>query len=348
MTEFIVEFFEDSKGVQPAREFILSLDEKSRAKVLMMGLGFTVSISSGMTLIAHVFPTLAFTSAAKVITGLSTPSMLSYSAIAFPIGLVIYILMLLMFRIFIKADTSKLDNADVSALRASLPKMDKKEILSVIIFGIVVLLWIIPEFFVNCNVEAIKTFFSRIKGFKTVFPPMLGALAFFIIRIDHKPILEVGDAFKNGVPWGSLVMCAGTLALGSGINYGLADYLKSTLGSQLAGVSAIGLVIIFLLWALIQTNLSSNMTTATVVSTVAATLIAATPSLGVNSVVLILLIGMLSSFAFATPPSMPHIAIIGKGDYCNTKEVLAYGSLLMIISLGVAFAGYFYGNLIMR
>jgi len=36
MTEFIVEFFEDSKGVQPARELILSLDEKSRAKVLMM------------------------------------------------------------------------------------------------------------------------------------------------------------------------------------------------------------------------------------------------------------------------------------------------------------------------
>ena len=45
---------------------------------------------------------------------------------------------------------------------------------------------------------------------------------------------------------------------------------------------------------------------------------------------------MMSSFAFATPPSMPHIAIISASESCTTKDTLIYGSILMIISIIIA------------
>ena len=55
------------------------------------------------------------------------------------------------------------------------------------------------------------------------------------------------------------------------------------------------------------------MVTATLVGTVASTVIASTFST-LNLEATICIIGMLSSFAFATPPSMPHIAIISSSE----------------------------------
>ena len=50
----------------------------------------------------------------------------------------------------------------------------------------------------------------------------------------------------------------------------------------------------------------------------------------------ICIVGMLSSFAFATPPSMPPIAIIASSETCSTKDVFIYGSILMVLSLIVS------------
>ena len=86
------------------------------------------------------------------------------------------------------------------------------------------------------------------------------------------------------------------------------------------------------------------MVTATLVATIAASIITSTTmSLNLNAT--ICLIGMMASFAFATPPSMPHIAIAAGSDYCSTKDVLIYGSALMLISIIVAvFIGYPIGS----
>ena len=169
-------------------------------------------------------------------------------------------------------------------------------------------------------------------------PPLLGTLILCIVRIENKPLINVGDAFKNGVPWGSLVMCAATLALGEAIksdDVGLITYLQSSLGNALINLSPILLLIIFALWAAIQTNLSSNMVTATLVSTVASTILASTIT-SLNLEATICIIGMLASFAFATPPSMPHIAIISSSESCSAKDVFIFGSILMLLSVIVA------------
>lgn len=303
------------------------------AKVLTMGLAFTVSISSGMTPIAHVFPVLAM-NAANI-----TISPIAYMGMAIPVGLITFLLMILMFRLFIKVPENKLNKVDVSILKKQLAKIDSKDILTLSIFVVVILLWIIPSLFKSVSPE----FYNAINQYGTAMPPLLGTLLLCIIRVKGEPLCKIDDAFKKGVPWGSLIMCAATLVLGSVLTndaVGIKSFLQTSLSPHLKSLPAILLLIIFVVWAAIQTNLSSNMVTATLVATIAATILtSASTQLNLNAT--ICLIGMMASFAFATPPSMPHIAIAAGSDYCTTKDVLIFGSALMFISIIISIAiGY--------
>ena len=308
---------------------LLNIEKDDKiSKVLMLGLGFTVSISSGMTPIAHVFPILAINAANIEV------STFEYIAIAFPAGLFLFLLTYLVLILCIRPKKDSLNFENVANLKKSLQKLDKKDIITLIIFISVLVLWIVPSIF-EFIYYPIYEFFNK---YGTTMPPLLGTILLCVIRVEEKPLLEVGDAFKNGVPWASLIMCAATLALGEAIkseDIGLIAYLQTNLGNSLVSLSPIILLIIFALWAAIQTNLSSNMVTATLVGTVASTVIASTFST-LNLEATICIIGMLSSFAFATPPSMPHIAIISSSETLSTKEVFIYGLIIMLLSVLVA------------
>lgn len=308
---------------------LLNIEKDDKiSKVLMLGLGFTVSISSGMTPIAHVFPILAINAANIEV------STFEYIAIAFPAGLVLFLLTYLVLILCIRPKKDGLNFENVANLKKSLQKLDKKDIITLVIFISVLVLWIVPSIF-EFIYYPIYEFFNK---YGTIMPPLLGTILLCVIRVEEKPLLEVGDAFKNGVLWASLIMCAATLALGEAIkseDIGLITYLQTNLGNSLVSLSPIILLIIFALWAAIQTNLSSNMVTATLVGTVASTVIASTFST-LNLEATICIIGMLSSFAFATPPSMPHIAIISSSETLSTKEVFIYGVIIMLLSVLVA------------
>ena len=299
----------------------LKLEKRDKvAKILMLGLGFTVSISSGMTPIAHVFPILAINAANLEV------STFEYIALAFPTGLVLFFLMYLLLIICIRPKKDGLNFENVAKLKETTQKLDKKDIIILIIFIVVLFLWIVPSLFEFIYYPIYEAF----NKYGTIMPPLLGTILLSIIRVDKKPLISVEDAFKNGVPWGSLIMCAATLALGEAIkneDIGLITYLQSTLAldNSLVSLPALVLLIIFALWAAVQTNLSSNMVTATLVATVASTILTSTFS-SLNLEATICVIGMIASFAFATPPSMPHIAIISASFYLwiNTYGNISY------------------------
>lgn len=310
------------------------------AKVLMLGLGFTVSISSGMTPIAHVFPILALSAA-----GIEMSPIL-YMGFAIPTGLIIFILMLIMLLLFIKPEAEKFKDLDIGVIKENIPSINKKDIITLVVFIFVILLWIVPSLFKDVSSD----FYNAINKYGTAMPPILGTILLCVIEVDEKPILNIVEAFKNGVPWGSLLMCSATLALGAALTndaIGIKLWLSENLTPVLSNLPSLLVLIIFITWAAIQTNLSSNMVTATLVATVASgILITGNFSLNLNAV--IALIGMMASFAFATPPSMPHIAIVAGSDYASTKDVLLFGGALMLISILISLlVGYPLGMLIL-
>ncbi len=296
------------------------------AKVMLLGLGFTVSISSGMTPIAHVFPLLAMSAAHIEV------SSLVYMGIAIPTGVVIFLLMLLMFFIYLRKDADVIKGIDVSSLKENIKKIDAKDIVTLVIFIVVILLWILPSIFKNVSIE----FYDAINQYGTAMPPLLGTILLCVIRIKNEPIIKIDDALKNGIPWGSLLMCAATLVLGSALtnnDIGIKTVLSNAIGSSIGSLPILVLLIIFVSWAAIQTNLSSNMVTATLVASVAGTVLASSNIATNEYNTIICLIGMMASFAFATPPCMPHIAIVAGDENCSTKDVLIFGSILMVISI---------------
>lgn len=310
------------------------------ASILMMGLGFTVSLSSGMTTISHVFPVLAMSAAGINI------SPIAYMGMAIPTGLLVFAVMYLIFIIFAKPDIDRLKNLDVSNLKNNLAPISKKDIITLVIFLSVVALWIVPSLFEGVWPE----FYAFFNKYGTAMPPIFGAILLCIVRVDDQPLIKIDDAFKNGVPWGSIMMCVATLALGAVLtndNVGLKAFLQTNIGAFLSTSSAVVLLIVFTSWAAIQTNLSSNMVTATLVASVVASILASNSNL-INYNVVICLIGMLASFAFATPPAMPHIAIVAGSEYSSTKDVLIFGSILMVVSVIFAcLVGYPLGTLFM-
>ncbi len=319
---------------------VTNINKKDKiAKFLMIGLGFTVSISSGMTPIAHVFPILAINAA-----GIDV-SPIAYMGLAIPVGLILFILMFILLVVIIRPDVSVLKNTSLEQLKNELPKVNKKDITVLSIFIIVLLLWIVPSLFRDLS----EDFYQMINKYGSAMPPLLGTVALCIIRIDNEPLLKIEDALKNGIPWSALIMCASTLALGSALtnaDIGLQVYLTDNLSPILNNLPAIALLIIFASWAALQTNLSSNMVTATLVATVAGTILVGT-QVNISLEAIVCVIGMLASFAFATPPSMPHIAIISGSESCTTKDVLLLGSIMMIFAVVVSLlVGYPLGTLI--
>ncbi len=296
--------------------------------ILMIGLAFAVSISSGMTPIAHVFSVMAmgFYTAA---TGLSI-GYGEYMAFAVPVGIICIISLLLIFRFIINPDASEIKNLDMTALSTKLKPMDRREKVVLAVFCLVILLWIVPGVLKN-----IFPVLSKISKMGNAMPPILGAVLYSIIAFDGKPLLNFTEGMKKGVQWSSIIMASGTLAVGSAMtnpNVGLSAYLVDTLNPVLKDMNPALLVLAFTIWACLQTNFSSNMVTVTVVTTVAVPLIQAAGGT-VSAPAVVSIIGMISAYAFATPPAMPHIAMAIGSEWTDGKTILKYGFIMMIISI---------------
>ena len=304
--------------------------------LLMMGTVIMVAISSGMTPISHVFPIIAL--GLYQTTYQVSISYLSYMGAMIPTGILTGFITILLFKLILRPDMSGFKDLDLSSLEVLEPKINKTEkaILSVFIF--VVGLWILPNLMTTILPSgSLSDFFNSLDSLGTAIPAMIGTVLLCIINIEGKPLITLKEAFAKGVPWSSLVMCAATLALGSAItnpDLGITAWITSGLSPLIMKMSPALIVVFFAAWATIQTNVSSNMVTATVVTTA---LMAIAPSLSSMSIpALTILIGSLASYAFATPPAMPSVAIATSSGWTNAWQMLKYGALASLVAIIVA------------
>ena len=144
-------------------------------------------------------------------------------------------------------------------------------------------------------------------------------------------------------------MAAGTLALGTAMTnktVGITAWISQTIAPLLQSASAATMVLFIIAWASIQTNVSSNMVTVTVVTAIAIPLCNATNG-AINTAVVCALIGMIASYAYATPPAHPAVALAIGSEKTTTGQVkqkegeLKLGITMMIIAVLVTVAvGY--------
>ena len=312
-------------------------NEDSLTNSLVLGQLICAEMSCGMTPIAHVFPIMAlgFYSAA---TGKSI-AYGDYMLFAVPVGLICFAALMLIFRFVLKPDMSKVANLDFDALEKTIPPMEKYEKMVLSICVAVVIMWIVPGF-LKSSFPGIYQFF---KNQGTAFPPLVGASLLCLLTLEGKPLLDFKEAVSKGVDWGSIIMAAGTLALGAAMTnktVGITAWISQTIAPLLQSASAATMVLFIIAWASIQTNVSSNMVTVTVVTAIAIPLCNATNG-AINTAVVCALIGMIASYAYATPPAHPAVALAIGSEKTTTGQVLKLGITMMIIAVLVTVAvGY--------
>ena len=301
------------------------------ASMLMMGLVFLSSISAGMTPIAHVFPLISM-GIFEEMAGRSIDYG-SYMLMAVPVGLLAFGFMMGMFRYILRPDMSSFSNLDVSVMKKDIPEVTAKEKTVLAVFIIVVLLWVLPSLAANLF-PGVSDYIS---SFGIAVPPLLGVIVLSILSENGKPILNFKEAMTKGIPWASLIICSAALVIGFVMTkeeIGLKSYLGNTMAPLALTMSPILLIALILLWSSLQTNLSSNIVTATVVTTIAVPILLKIPDVSTGTVAA--LIGMLAAYAFATPPAMPSVAIAGGSGWTTARELLLYGFLLMIASVVIS------------
>lgn len=326
----------------PIAEQIFSLLKREKgdklAAVVMMLTVIMCGISSGMTPIGHVFPILAMT-AYETTFGRSI-SYAAYMGMAVPTGLLTAAGVLVMFRLCagpLQGTFSGIDARDLGEMPA---KPERDEIRVAVVFGLCVLLWVLPGIFSPLTDWGVM---KKLNSLGTAFPPIVGVVLLSVMTDRQgRPLLDLNEAFRKGVSWPALIMCAATAALGSALanpEIGVMDWLSALLTPLTGQVSSGVVVLIFALWAGLQTNFSSNMVTATVVS--AAAMALAPGMASVNAAALAMIIGMLSADAFAAPSAMPSVAAACASGWTDTKTMLGYGLGAMLIAVLAAWGvGY--------
>lgn len=313
--------------------------------MLMMGSAMCISLSSGMTAIGHVWPTMAigyYTAA----TGRDV-NQFQYLAMGIPTGALLIVLLILGFRFLYRPDDiGQIDPEKAMALRGAVPPADRKEKIILAVMGLTVFLWVAPSLIR----DALPAVYQTVNGWSTAMPPLLGCVLLFLIRTDGERILNFREAAAKGVLWGSVLMTGAATWLGSCLtnaDVGISAWLTATLSPVTAGLPAAGMILFFMLWAVAETNFSSNIVTTTVVSSVALSVLGALPAGTVSVGAAVCMVGFAAAVCNMTPAGQSTINTVAIGSgWTDARSMFVWGGYLAVLAvLVLSFLTYPYVSL---
>ena len=283
----------------------------------------TIAIGTAMTPINHIFALTAMTLFHEA-TGQSI-SYLSYMALGVPTGLCVF--SLLMLRVYQWASDLNI-TPQIQANQVTVTYTSREKA-SLYLYGLMILLWLLPECIQLIGLD-IKAF---VGNGSMVFPPLIICMLMLLIKIDDEPLGNVTDMFNQGLHWPSLLLLSATLALGSAMSnpkIGFIHSLQAIIPETIISLPYWVIVSIFVVWAGLQTNFSSNLVTVSLVTTF---LLSTFTNLPVNLLrMIVMMIGFMASMAVMTPPSMPYVAISIGSEWTNSRDCLKYGGVVLILT----------------
>lgn len=300
--------------------------------MLMMGTAFCISLSSGMTAIGHVWPTMAigyYTAA----TG-NDVNQFQYMAMGIPTGIVLIILLILVFKfIYRPDDVNELKPEKAMGLRGTVPAADIKEKIILGVMLLTVVLWVGPSLIR----DVLPGVYETINSWSTAMPPLLGCIILFVTKVDGKRILDFKEASTKGVLWGSILMTGAATWLGSCMTHeeiGISQWLTDSLSPLTSNLPVIGMIIFFMTWAILETNFSSNIVTVTVVSSVALSVLTALPAGSVHVGAVVCMVGFAAAICNMTPAGQSTINTVAIGSgWTTTKSMFIWGGIFALLGI---------------
>ncbi len=165
----------------------------------------------------------------------------------------------------------------------------------------------------------------------------------FIIPSKNSPNTAIMDwNTASRIPWGIILLFGGGFALEKGFDVSGLTLWFATKIDLLSGYHIIIIILAACLFALIMTQLLTNVT---VVQSLLPLCVALSVTLKINPLYLMLPITFCASAAFMLPISTPPNTILLSASQVKMKEILLPGLILVIISgLVIGFTMYFWGS----
>ena len=139
--------------------------------------------------------------------------------------------------------------------------------------------------------------------------------------------LNVKEGMSKGVSWSSILLCAATLALGTVLkmdDFGVLPLITSLVSDKIS-------MLLIICFAVILTNIISNIVTTTLSFNIFVPVILVTGL--IDPALATIAIGIGASLAYALPSSIAHIALAGGSGWATSKDMLKYGTVMVIISI---------------
>lgn len=292
--------------------------------MLMFGSAICINLSSGMTAIGHVWPTMAMGFYAAA-TGHDI-NQFQFMAIGIPTGIILIAIFLLACRFLYRPDDiGSLDPQKAMKLRGTVPAADLKENIILTTVALTVVLWVGPSLIKGPMPELYKA----INKMTTAMPPLLGCIILFIAKVDGERIMNFKEGTTKGILWGSILMTGAATFLGacmSNKDVGISTWLTNTLSPIVATLPLSGMIAFFMAWALIQTNLSSNIVTTTVVSAVAISVLTPLPAGVVSVGTVVSMVGICAAICSMTPAGQSTVNTVAIGSgWTTAKDMFIWG-----------------------
>lgn len=248
---------------------------------------------------------------------------LKYLLINIVVILLIILLIVGLFRVILRNKVSVI----LSDREKYTMHLDKKMKITLGYLILVAFLLIVPNLLNEGNV--IRIFFSNTLG-------TLGTLALIstlmmITRLDGKPLLDIEEALKTGVPWPLVFLISAALAISNFLvveDAGIVKTIINVLEPVVGGHTAFAVLAIVLTVTLITTNLINDIVTATVLLPIGAQFYLAAG--GELELFVILFVPAMIQGCFMPSGSIVGALMHGNQTYLKSKDVFRLVAIMEV------------------
>ncbi|MDO4281942.1 MAG: hypothetical protein Q4C56_09955 [Peptococcaceae bacterium] len=251
---------------------------------------------------------------------------LPYMLVMIPAGLLMIAGYILACRFILRPDVSKMKNCDVTQLVQGETKVTKHQKAVLFAFGVVLLLLLIPGV-----LPTSWKFTQLISGTGNAALMALCTVAFSLIKVEGKPILDFNKSVKDGLNWPIIFMLVVIMLLTSLLMSdatGIQPWLVGMLSPVLTKFSGLGFLIALFVITLVLTQFMNNIIVGVMFLPILGTFY---ETVGANPVVGTMLILLAINTAFLTPAASPATAMcFAQTGWIHTKDIFKIMAICVV------------------
>lgn len=309
--------------------------------VHLMIIGTAVVDSASSNLLPFIGLPLWLFGSVRSITGQSV-NVLHYVAVSIPLVFCYIAAMVFLMRFVFRADVSKLSNLDMDYFRKDLPPMNKLQKFLLGYFFFYILFLAIPSMVPKTSWIGMKwSAIGIVGGIMFIF------IILCVIKVNGKTLMPFNELASSSIRWNIVFLISVAVSLSTILmdeSTGIREGLLLALTPVFNGLHPLVFIAVFMLIAVILTNIGNNIVVALILAPIAATFSTMYP---INIMGTIALLSFAVNIAFILPSASPTSAMIFGHEWIDKKRhwlftlTICPTLLIVLVCIGYPLSNFF-------